>query len=185
MSIVLYVFIHDSRLPTRDQWQQVLDNKGTALVLDDFEPRRLHGFLPAKLNDQECGFEYSFQPITVDDFEEILEEIPEIGDRNRVVTLRWHASELDMRAGNIAAAALAALTDGIYLDPQGGGYARGEDVYRLFSEEEIRHRETRMLRAIEKWAQITTRRCPQCGAPCPEYKAKCAVCEFEIGRSIS
>lgn len=36
--------------------------------------------------------------------------------------------------------------------------------------------------ANERWKGATQRRCPQCSALCPEFRARCIVCEYELGR---
>ena len=42
----------------------------------------------------------------------------------------------------------------------------------------------RKQRAAEKDAVTTSRRCPKCGSPCPEYRKTCKGCGFEIGRAL-
>jgi hypothetical protein len=42
----------------------------------------------------------------------------------------------------------------------------------------------RKKRAAEKDAAITSRRCPKCGSPCPEYRKTCKACGFQIGRVV-
>jgi hypothetical protein len=180
MSVELCVYLRGRDLPGRDEWQHAIDSAGIDLQLDDFSPRELTGFLPAKLDGQECGFEYLYHPVDPDEPEEVLAEI---GDRDHVVLFVTHASEIDGRSAMLAAAVLTELVDGVFLDPQGGEFARGHGVFVLMEEGERAAREARMRRAEEKWGPITERRCPKCGAPCPEYKKECGVCSFAIGRA--
>lgn len=180
MSVVVCVFLRDAELPRFEDWQHALDEAGSGLRLEDISPRGHSGFWPALLNGQACGFEYSFGPIdpnSEDDFR------IHIGDRDCVVDFVWHGSEFDMRAGLQAAAALAKLTDGVFFDPQDGGFAHGANVYQLLQQQDADERDRRRRLAEEKWGHTTSRRCPRCGAPCPEYKKKCSVCEYELSRA--
>ena len=140
----------------------------------------LTGFLPTKLEGQDCGFEYFFQPVEPGETEEVLAEI---SDRDRSVSFVWHSSENDGRAAMLAATVLTEFVDGVFFDSQSGRFARGKGVFSLL-EEEIRSEWDRKMRLAEqKWGQTTTRRCPKCNAPCPEYRNKCAVCDFVVGQS--
>ena len=179
MSVVVCVFLRDAELLRFEDWQRALDEAGSGVRLEDISPRDHSGFWPALFNGQPCGFEYSFAPIDADSEDDFRSHI---GDRDRVVDFVWHGNELDMRAGLQAAAALAKLTDGIYFDPQGGGFAQGENVYQLLQQQDADERDRRMRLAEKKWGHTTSRRCPQGGAPCPEYRNKCSVCEYELGR---
>ena len=185
MSVDLCVFFSDAALPTRDEWQRVLEEEGTALVLDQFSPREDSGFLPATLNEEACGFEYSFGPITDEDFGDVRGELEEFGDFDRVVALTTHSNQLEGRAAMLAAGALAMFTGGVYFDPQGGNFVRIASVREFAAEAEAEERAWRMEQAVKKWGRVTDRHCPKCGAPCPEYKLKCAVCDYEIGRAVS
>jgi hypothetical protein len=180
VSVEVCVYLRSRDLPSRDAWQRAIDAPGIDLQLDEFSPRELTGFLPAKLNGEECGFEYLYHPVDHDEAEEVLAEV---GDRDHVVRFVTHASKLDGRSAMLAAAALTELVDGVFFDPQGGEFARGHGVFVLMEEWERAAREARMRRAEEKWGPITNRRCPKCGAPCPEYKKECSVCHFAIGRA--
>lgn len=180
MSVEVIVYLRDADLPTRDAWQRSIDEAGISLRLDEFSPREHTGFLPAALDGQDAGFEYYFEPVEPSESEEIGEEI---ADRDCMASFVWHSSEIEGRSAMLAAAVLTKLADGVFYDPQSGEFARGDDVFRLLEEEEQSERERLMQLAETKWGQTTTRRCPQCNAPCPEYKAKCAVCDYAIGRA--
>lgn len=180
MSVEVIVYVRDAELPSREEWQRAIDAENIGLQLEDFSPREHTGFLPARLDGQECGFEYSFEAVDEWESEEVLTEI---GDRDRRVAFVWHSSELDGQAAMLAAAVLTKLTDGVFFDTQGPAFARGDGVFAMMEEEERAAWDARMELAERKWGGATSRRCPKCQAPCPEYKAKCAVCGFVIGRA--
>lgn len=48
----------------------------------------------------------------------------------------------------------------------------------------IRTRPERLAGAENMWGHVTRRRCPACGGLCPEYRARCAVCEYPLGRAV-
>jgi hypothetical protein len=180
MSVEVIVYVCDSELPSRDEWQRAIDGEGIDLQLDEFSPREHTGFLPAKLDGQDCGFEYFFEPVNEAEAEEVLAEI---GGRDRRVAFVCHSSQIEGRAAMLAAAVLTKLADGVFLDPQGPVFARGDRVFAMIEEEERAAWDARMQLAERKWGCATSRRCPKCQAPCPEYKNKCAVCGFMIGRT--
>ncbi|HEY3391140.1 MAG TPA: hypothetical protein VGK58_00420 [Lacipirellulaceae bacterium] len=179
MSVQLCVYLHESDLPSQEQWQHAVLNAGHDLIFDSFSPREHTGFLPMKLTGEECGFEYSFDPIDQDEVEEVLAVI---GDRTHVVKFTWHSSMLDLRAAEIAASTLADLSNGIFFDPQSGSHAEGNAVHTLLAAERDSERERKLAEAEGKWANVTERRCPECNARCPEYRSSCWVCGFAVGR---
>jgi hypothetical protein len=180
MSVDLCVFLRDERLPTYDQLQSAIDAAGVDLQLEPFSTREHSGLVPARLRGMACGFEYYFHPV-----EEEPEEVRrEFGDRNRVVTFVLHGGPPEeLQSAILCAAVLTRLADGAFLDPQSGEFARGDGVLELFRQYEEERRE-RGKRATEKDAAITSRRCPQCGSPCPEYRKTCKACGFEVGRAL-
>lgn len=40
----------------------------------------------------------------------------------------------------------------------------------------------RVANANQRWKNITTRKCPNCNALCPEYRRSCLACGYELGR---
>jgi len=178
MSVHVCVFLCDHQLPDREQWQAAIDDAGVDLKLDDCSPRQHVGFWPVHMEGKECGFEYAFDaaPESGDDLQQLF------GLRDRMVELTWHSSQDDMRAAMLAAACLAKLVDGVFLDPQSGEFAVGAKAFELIKLQERAEQDRRRAQAERKWAHLTERRCPRCGAPCPEYRGRCAVCEFEIGK---
>lgn len=104
MSVTLCVYLHEERLPSRDEWQRVIADAGGSLQLDDMPMAEHSGFLPARLDGEDCGFEYYYEPV---DPEQDADILPSIGGRNRIVQLVMHGGcELDLRAAMLAAAAL-------------------------------------------------------------------------------
>jgi hypothetical protein len=166
MSVDLCVFLHDHRLPSCDEWQAAIDAEGRDLKLDDFSPREQTGFVPCMLNVKDCGFEYFFAPVESGEANEVLEKI---GDRDRVVTLSFHSSELDMRAATIAAAALTTLSDGVYFD--GENFAVGKTVYALLelqeSNNQQRLRQSAETMGTYNQAPVSTVRRTMPGVPRP------------------
>jgi hypothetical protein len=210
MSVDLMVFLKRDKLPTRKSWQQAIDSEGLDLKLDDIDTISHTGFWPAKLNGKECGFEYIFdeaEPMNRDEplsapsrgwwarlfgtVESPAQEEPDetdqlqgvMGDRDFAATFTIHASNDELQAASIAAAVLAKTTDGVFFDPQSGEFAIGAGAFQLLQDQERRERERKMELAVKKWATTTQRRCPTCGAPCPEYRPTCSVCGYEIGRA--
>ncbi len=179
MSVEVRVYVREANMPTRDQWQRAIDGAGVDLRLDEFSTRQHTGFVPAKLEGQKAGFEYFFE--AVEPGEEEDDFLAEIGGCDRFALFVWRGNELEGRSAMLAAAVLTELAGGVYYDPQGGNFAKGHGVFTLMEEEEREAQELRMRLAEKKWGQSTTRRCPKCGAPCPEHKVQCSVCHFELG----
>ncbi len=178
MSVNYCVYLREEQLPSRDQWQREIDRHGFDLILERFSTREHTGFLPVRMKGSDCGFEYDFGQVDESAWDEVPEEI---GNRNMVATFKTHGGrELDSQAAMLAAAVLTELTNGLYEDPQGGGFAEGAAVFDLIRDQENADRERRRERAA-KWASITARRCPDCGSPCPEYRKACEVCGYELG----
>jgi hypothetical protein len=105
-----------------------------------------------------------------------------LADRDQSVTFTTHASDEELQAASLAGVVLATIADGVFFDPQGGDWAVGRDAFRLLEDQESESRERLMQVAIKKWSRFTKRRCPKCNAPCPEFRPKCYVCDYEIGR---
>jgi hypothetical protein len=180
MSIEIRVYVCEESMPTRDEWQKAIDRAGLNLSLDQFSTSDHTGFVPAKLDGKKAGFEYFFQPVEPSEEKEVLMEI---GNCDRFVSFVWRGNETEARSAMLAAAILTEMTGGVYFDPQGGNFAKGHGVFTMMEEEEREMRDRRMLLAEKKWGTTTSRRCPKCNAPCPEHKARCSVCDFELGRA--
>lgn len=184
MSVDLMVFLKREKLPTRGRWQKAIDAEGLGLSLDEVDTFSHTGFWPAKLNGKDSGFEYLFgnsEPQDTDDDPEELTRV--IDDRDCAATFTIHGSLDELQAASIAAAALAKISDGVFVDPQSGEFAIGAGAFPLLQEQGRKERERKMDVATRKWATATLRRCPECGAPCPEYRPACFVCGYQIGRA--
>ena len=177
MSVDLFVFIHDENLPSRDEWQRAIESADIDLVLDEFEAREHTGFLPAQLRGESTGFEYYCGSVQ----EMFGEQPPEIGDRDCVVSFVLHGDTTELNAAMLAAAVLTKHAGGVFYDPQGDEFAEGDGVFDIIRHEEAAELERREYQAA-KDADLTDRRCPQCGNPCPAYRKTCKVCGFQIGR---
>jgi len=179
MSVELCVFLRDKNVPTKDRWQQAINDSGVDLVLDDFDPRVHTGYLPAKLNGKPTGFEYYFGSV-----EEAFAERPErIGDRDRVLSFVLHSDLTELKAAMWAAAVLTKHASGIFYDPQSDEYAEDGGVFEMIRRDEAAEQERRKREAAKDVAR-TDRRCPQCGSPCPEYRRTCKACGFATGRAL-
>jgi hypothetical protein len=117
MSIELHIFMHDSRVPTRADWQQAIEQIGFPAVLDaSLDLRQDTGFSPTRYSGKSTGFEFYLDPAR-----EILSAYPhiaeQVGPRDTCATFRWGGDMDEMCAALSSAAALAKLTDGIYYYP--------------------------------------------------------------------
>jgi hypothetical protein len=210
MSVDLMVYLKREKLPTRESWQQAIDAERIDLKLEEADTTTHTGFWPCKLNGNDCGYEYFFEraepvasdeppspekrgwwarllgrsgpskPEEPDEADHVQEQI---GDNDYSVTLTWHSSIEDCRAASFAAAILAQMTDGFLYDPQSGELTAGKHAVDLVKSQDRTERDIKMDQAVKKWASSTQRRCPECGAPCPEYRPTCFVCAYEIGRA--
>jgi hypothetical protein len=115
------------------------------------------------------------------DQEDELQQV--LADRDYAVTFTTHASDDEAEAASLAGVVLAKIADGVFFDPQSGDWAVGEGAFRLLEDQESERRERLMEVAIKKWSRFTKSRCPKCNAPCPEFRPKCYVCDYEIGRA--
>ena len=179
MAVEVQVFLKDDRLPTHSEWQRAINERGIDLVLQGFSTRDQVGFVPAKMNGQDCGFEYSFGPAEHDGNDELQAAC---GDRDELAQFVWHSSQLDGAAAAQAAVTLAAISDGVFFDCSSGEFAVGKHAYQLIADQSSAEADRCMREAERRWGKTIGRRCPKCNAPCPEYRAHCYVCKFELGR---
>jgi hypothetical protein len=128
MSVESYVFLRDERLPSVADWQQALDRAGTGIVIDPIDDLRRHtGYLPARFNGHESGFEWYYGPA-----QEILGQMPEaIGDRTHAVDFVTHSDMRELICGLVAGAILAKLADGLVLDEESGEFSDGDKALEL------------------------------------------------------
>jgi hypothetical protein len=180
MSVELAVYLRRERLPTRDVWQRAIEAEGIDLKLDNVDTTTHTGFWPTKLGNAECGFEYWFDRLENQEPDEILQNI---GDRDHRASFVWHSSLDDGRAAAFVAIVLAKVSDGVLFDPQSGEMTIGANALDTVRNQDRSVQEFKMEQAIKEWTASTQRRCPQCDAPCPEYRPTCFVCSYKIGRA--
>lgn len=117
MSIELHIFMHDSRLPTRESWQQAIEEMRFPTVLDEtLDVQQQTGFSPTVYAGQSTGFEFALEP-AADLLSSYSHIAARVGDREKCATFRWGGDLTEMAAALSAAAALTKLTDGIYYYP--------------------------------------------------------------------
>ncbi len=117
MSILLHIFLHDSRIPSRDVWQRAIEQLGFPVVLDSaFDVRRDKGFRPATLRGEETGFEFYLEP-AADVASYYAHIASQVSDRDQCATFRWAGDSDECASAISAAAALAKLADGVYFYP--------------------------------------------------------------------
>jgi hypothetical protein len=118
MSMEIHIFMEDSRVPSREAWQQAIEAAGFPAVLyQSLDLRKDTGFSPTAYNGQESGFELYLDPAAsyLESYPHIAEQI---GGRDRCVSFRWGGDLVEAAAAISSAAALTKLTDGIYFDPE-------------------------------------------------------------------
>lgn len=123
MSAAILVYFKDSKLPTVDEWNAAIKAEGFDLVLDPFDPRTDSCYRPAILNGRGSGFEWYFNALTAEDKTE-LSDMPQIVDCDCLASLHYTSMADEDVATSIAAAVLAKLTGGFYLDTD-----RGNDLF--------------------------------------------------------
>ncbi|MFN0277831.1 MAG: hypothetical protein ACKVRN_04430 [Pyrinomonadaceae bacterium] len=117
MSLELYIFMLDSQVPSRDAWQQTMDELGFPTVLDpSFDLRHDKGFSPTTYNGQMTGFEFYLEP-AADILSTYSHIASKVGSRDTCATFRWGADMAECAASLSAASSLTKLTDGIYFYP--------------------------------------------------------------------
>ena len=135
MSIELHIFLHDSRVPSRDAWQRAIDELSFPVVLDTaLNVREQTGFLPTIYAGQSTGFEFyleSSQDI-LSSYSHIAESV---GDREKCATFRWGGDLTEMAAALSVAAALTQLVDGVYYYPNDDIVYGRDDAVKTLSED--------------------------------------------------
>lgn len=117
MSLELHIFMQDSRVPSRDAWQQAIEQLGFPAVLGvSLDIRSDTGFSPTSFRGQSTGFELCLEP-AADILSSYSHITPRVGRRDKCATFRWGGDMMECGAALSAAAALTKLTDGIYFYP--------------------------------------------------------------------
>ncbi len=135
MSLELHIFIHDSQVPSRDAWQQAIEEAGFPTVLDPtLDLRRDTGFSPTTYKEQATGFEFSLDS-AADILESYSHITEQVGDRDKCATFRWGGDLVECAAALSSAAALTKLADGIYFYPDDDIIRTAADVVETTREE--------------------------------------------------
>ena len=117
MSLELHIFMQDSRVPSREAWQQAIEQLSFPTVLyPTLDVRKDTGFSPTTYKGQDTGFEFSLEP-AADILASYSHITPRVGSRDKCATFRWGGDMTECAASLSAAAALTKLTDGIYFYP--------------------------------------------------------------------
>ncbi|MFO0826574.1 MAG: hypothetical protein U0572_00350 [Phycisphaerales bacterium] len=117
MSLELHIFMPDSRVPSRDTWQQAIEQLGFPTILDaSLDVRNDTGFSPTSFRGQSTGFEFYLEP-AADILSSYSHIAPRVRGRDTCATFRWGGDMMECGAALSAAAALAHVADGIYFYP--------------------------------------------------------------------
>jgi hypothetical protein len=117
MSIELHVFMQDSRVPSRDAWQEAIVESGFPTVLDpSLNLRQDTGFRPTTYKEQSTGYEFYLGPSAgiLSNYKHLKSQV---GNRDICATFCWGGDLMECAAALSSAAALTKLTDGIYFYP--------------------------------------------------------------------
>jgi hypothetical protein len=181
MSVDSFFFVRDEKLPTISQWQAALDRAGVGIVLEDIGDLRKHtGYLPATYRGQPSGFEWFYGPLA----ENFAGDPPDgLNGRQHVINCVTHSDMVELICGLVACSVLSQVADGLFLDDESGGLVNANQSLQMAVGIDLQE-QVRKKRAAEKDAATTSRRCPKCGSPCPEYRKTCKACGFETGRAV-
>lgn len=130
MSMEVYVFLQEERLPDVAAWQRAIEQAGFKARLEgDFDLRHDNGFRPGLYAGEATGFEFYLESA-----EAIAAQVPgladRIGDRSHCAMFAYGGDLTEMCQTLASAAALAQLADGIYFDPQADLLCSGEEAVR-------------------------------------------------------
>jgi hypothetical protein len=115
MSIELHLFVQDSKIPSRDAWQQAIEEAGIPAVLyPTLDLRTDSGFSPTMYNGQESGFEL-YLDLAANYFESYPHVAEQAGNRDMCISFRWGGDFIENNAAISCGAALTRLVDGIFL----------------------------------------------------------------------
>jgi hypothetical protein len=117
MSIELHVYLRDSDVPSREQWQGAINDAGFDLELDELFSMRDHiGYVPVQLCGVESGFEFYLDPLDKSSVPESISMA--LANYDRVAAFRVGGDLEEFIAAMCAAAALTQLADGVFHDAQ-------------------------------------------------------------------
>ncbi len=125
MSVTMLVYLNRAVMPVPEAWAQAIHEAGFPMDLPiDFDPNEHTGFLPCRYDGNEGGFEFSIEPVDLDDDEFAAE----IGSRDSVVEFVTHSSFRELMTSVIASGVLASMTDGVLIDTEGGDVTPAQDA---------------------------------------------------------
>ena len=121
MSLDLFITGNAKTFPSAREWAAAIKREGFNVELDQtFDTRQSSGFRPCPNSD--CGFEYSFGPLSVDDLEGFDVEpnlISEILKHDSIAGLHYK-TDCDFEVVKVASAVLANMTGGFVLETESG-----------------------------------------------------------------
>lgn len=134
MSQEFHVFVFDARIPSRDEWQQAIEQMEFPFELHpEFDVRTDTGFVPSTYNDGSTGFEFYLDPTEAlinDDT-----DIKKLGGRDQCLGFRVGSDLYECAAAMCAAAALVQLSDGMYYDSDNDTYLGADEAVKLLRAE--------------------------------------------------
>ena len=155
--VYLGVFFDSDRLPTREQWESVAQEKGISLEFPpDFDPRQYwsdqdsdesnHPPLPVWLDGVHCLLQFGVYTLDSECFLDDDNRIP-VKEGDLGVSFGWHESNRpNAIASTLAAATLALAADGVVeWQRVKGGWCRGAHAYKT-----LRNAALRELRSFAK-----------------------------------
>ena len=117
MAVEIHIFMRDSQVPARENWQHAIEQLCFPTILDkSLDLRNDTGFTPTTYKGRSTGFELRLEPAA-----DILSNYPhamsKVGGRDKCVTFRWGSDLTECAAALSAAAALTRVADGVYFYP--------------------------------------------------------------------
>lgn len=131
MSMEMHVFIQSSKIPSTEQWQQVLKDSDFDLTLDGaLSIKHTSGYSLAIYRGIRTGFEFHTSPTSelVDAYSNVANYI---GGRDLSTNFTWGGDLIECAAAVTAAAALSKIADGILFDPQEGLFFNGDEAIAM------------------------------------------------------
>ena len=135
MSVDLYVYLRDAEIPTREQWQEAIDEAGIDLVLDKEFSVREHegGFVPVLMGEEETGFEFYLDSLDESYIPDEPNAAQRLADRGCVAAFRLSDLQ-EWVAAMYAAAVLTQLANGLLCDAQIGELVDGARAMEMAHE---------------------------------------------------
>jgi hypothetical protein len=111
MSITQSIALHKKKLPSTSEIEAQAKAFGFDLKIKEVELKSHADFVACKLSGKKAGFDWF-----IDDTEICKDLGIKIGTRDCVCTLTTHSSMIETQSAMVFAAALLALTKGVYFD---------------------------------------------------------------------